>query len=170
MENYNRVLFSHSFEVMSDKKFYLTKKGFKKLRQKYSKLVQSLKKLKKKDEVPKLLHSEDPNPEYLSFQEDLNFLEARISKIEKALTNAELIEKPPEDQQDEVRVGATVKVEVNGDTDEFEIVGSAEAAPSKGKISNECPVGQALLGSEVGDEVTVNSKVETTYKVKEINY
>jgi len=155
---------------MASKKFYLTKKGFKKLRQKYSKLVESLKKLKKEDKVPKLLHSEDPNPEYLSFQEDLNFLEARISKIEKALTNAELIEKPPEDQQDQVRVGATVTVEVNGETDEFTIVGSAEAAPSKGKISNECPVGQVLLGSEVGDQVTVNSKVETTYKVKEIRY
>ncbi|MEF8846887.1 MAG: GreA/GreB family elongation factor [Candidatus Paceibacterota bacterium] len=155
---------------MASKKFYLTKKGLKKLRQKYKDLMGRLKKLKKEGEVPKLLHSEDPNPEYLSFQEDLNFLEARISKVEKALANAELIEKPPEEEQDEVQVGATVKVEVNGEEDEFTIVGSAEAAPSKGKISNECPVGQALLGSKAGDEVTVNSKVKTKYKIKEINY
>lgn len=155
---------------MANEKFYLTKKGFKKLRQKYDKLMDSLKKLKEEDGVPKLLHSEDPNPEYLSFQENLNFLEARISKIEKALANAEVIEKPPEGEQDKVQVGATVTVEVNGEEDEFSIVGSAEAAPSKGKISNECPVGQALLGSKAGDEVTVNSKVETKYKVKEINY
>ena len=157
--------------IMSNKKFYLTKKGLKKLRQKYKKLMNSLKKLKKDGEgVPKLLHSEDPNPEYLSFQEDLNFLEARISKVEEALNNAELIEKPPEEEQDKVQVGATVKVEVNEETDEFTIVGRAEAEPSKGKISNECPAGQALLGSKVGDEVTVNSKVQTKYKVKEINY
>lgn len=155
---------------MSSKKLYLTKKGLKKLRQKYKKLVKSLKKLKKEDEVPKLLHSEDPNPEYLSFQEDLNFLEARISKVENALTNAELIETPPKEEQNEIRVGATVKVEVDGSEDEFTIVGSAEADPAKGKISNECPVGQALLGNKVGDEVTVNSKVTTTYEVKKINY
>jgi len=155
---------------MSNKKFYLTKKGLEKLREKYEGLMESLKKLKKEGEVPKLLHSEDPNPEYLSFQEDLNFLEARISKVEEALANAEVVETPPEEEQDEVRVGATVKVEVNGETDEFEIVGSAEAAPSKGRISNECPVGQALLNSKVGEEVTVNSKVQTKYKVKEINY
>lgn len=155
---------------MANKKLYLTKEGLKKLKRKYKKLMKSLKKLKKEDEVPKLLHSEDPNPEYLSFQEDLNLLEARISKMEEMLSNAEVIEKPPEEEQDKVQVGATVKVEVNGDTDEFTIVGSAEAAPSKGKISNECPVGQALLGSKVEDEVTVNSKVETKYKIKEINY
>jgi len=142
----------------------------KKLREKYEKLMERRKKLKKEDKVPKLLHSEDPNPEYLSFQEDLNFLEARISKVEKALANAELIEMPPEEEQNEVRVGATVKVEVEGSEDEFIIVGSAEADPTRGRISNECPVGQALLGSEVGDEVTVNSKVETEYKIKEINY
>lgn len=155
---------------MAKEKFYLTKKGLKKLRQKYNKLMDSLKKLKEEGGVPKLLHSEDPNPEYLSFQENLNFLEARISKIEEALANAEVIEKPSEEDQDKVQVGATVTVEVNGEEDEFSIVGSAEAAPSKGKISNECPVGQALLGSKAGDEVTVNSKVETKYKVKEINY
>lgn len=155
---------------MSDKKVYLTEKGFKKLRKKYKKLMRSLKKLKKEDEVPKLLHSEDPNPEYLSFQEDLNFLEARISKIEKALANAEIIEKPPEKERDRVQVGATVKVETDKEEDEFTIVGSAEADPSRGKISHECPVGEALLGSKEGEEITINSKEGRKYKIKEISY
>lgn len=155
---------------MSNKKIYLTKKGLKKLKKKYNRLVKSFKKLKSDGNVPEALHSEDLSSEFLSFQEDLNFLEARIEKVEQALANAELIEKPPEEERDEVRVGATVEVEVNGETDEFTIVGSAEADPSKGRISNECPVGQALLGCEVGDRAKVNSKVETTYEIKSISY
>ena len=67
-----------------------------------------------------------------------------------------------------VELGSTVLVETNGGVDEFTIVGSLEADPNRGKISNESPVGKALLGAKVGDIVEIASTVKTVYKVKEI--
>lgn len=155
---------------MSSRKKYLTKKGLKKLKEKYNRLLKAFKEMKSKGKIPKILHSEDANPEYISFQEDLNFLEARIARIEEALANAEIVEKPPKEKRDEIRVGATVKVEVDGKPDEFTIVGSAEADPPKGKISYECPVGEALLGHKEEDKVEISSPTKVTYKIKEISY
>jgi len=155
---------------MSSKKKYLTKKGLNKLKKKYKSLLKSFKEMKSKGKIPKILHSEDANPEYISFQEDLNFLEARIARIEEALSNAEIIKKPPKEERGEIRVGATIKVKVDGEPDEFTIVGSAEADPSKGKISYECPVGKALLGHKEGEEVEVSSPTKVTYKIKRISY
>jgi len=61
-------------------------------------------------------------------------------------------------------------VEVDGQEDEFEIVGSLEANPSIGRISNESPVGKALLGHEVREEIVISSPVKTVYKIKDIKY
>lgn len=155
---------------MPKKPIYLTKKGLKKMQRKYRSLLKKIKHLRKKEKVPRILHSEEPNPEYLSFQEDLELLENRIVKIEEALTNAKIIEKPPKGKRNEVRVGATVEVEVDGKKDEFTIVGSAEADPSRGFISNECPVGKSLLGHKVGEEVEVSSPTKVTYKIRNISY
>ena len=72
--------------------------------------------------------------------------------------------------QNIVNLGATVLVEVDGQNDEFMIVGSLEANPAIGKISNESPVGRMLLGHRVGDEVVVSSPIQTVYKIKKIKY
>ncbi len=69
-----------------------------------------------------------------------------------------------------VNLGAKVKIEVTGKNDEFMIVGTLEANPNLGMISNECPVGKALLGHKVGDEITISSPIKTTYKIKGIKY
>lgn len=155
--------------MAEEKKFYLTKEGIERLKREYKELKQ-LKLAKTKGESPKVLHSEDLNPEYLAFQEDLNFLESRLIELESILKNAELIKPPSKDKQNIVNLGATVLVWVDGQNDEFTLVGSLEANPSVGRISNESPVGKALLGHRVGDEVLVSSPVKTTYKIKKIKY
>ena len=152
------------------KKFYLTKQGLEKIKKEY----ESLRELKlakiKGEETPQILHSEDTNPEYLAFQEDISFLEARMVELEDILKNTELIKIPPKIKQNIVNLGATILVEVGGQNDEFTLIGSLEANPSIGKISNESPVGKALLGHKVGDTVTVQSAVKTIYKIKKIEY
>ena len=67
-------------------------------------------------------------------------------------------------------MGAKVKIEVSGKKDEFIMVGTLEANPNLGKISNESPVGKALLGHKVGDQITISSPIQTTYIVKGIKY
>ena len=155
--------------MAKERKFYLTKKGLKNIEKEY-KILKKLRIAKTKGEAPKVLESEDLNPEFLSFQEDLSFLEVRIAELENVLKNAELIKSPSKKEQSRTAVGARVVVEVDGDKDEFVIVGTLEANPSLGKISNESPVGKALLGHKVGDEVIVSSPIKTTYKVKKIKY
>jgi transcription elongation factor GreA len=150
-------------------KFYLTKEGLGRLKKEY-KTLQEIKKMKAEDKLPEFLHSDELNPEYASYQEDLTLLNQRIADLETILRNYELIKTPPKEKRDIVNLGATVTVEVDGQTDEFTIVGTLESNPSLGKISNECPVGKALLGHKVGDVVTVHSAVKVTYKIKKIRY
>jgi len=155
--------------MAKEKKFYLTEQGLERIKKEYQDL-KNLKLSKTKGEIPKIWQSEDLNPEYLSFQEDLSFLESRIAELEYILKNTELIKPPPKEKQNMVNLGATVLVEVDGQTDEFMIVGTLEANPAIGKISNESPVGRMLLGHRVGDEVVVSSPIQTVYKIKKIKY
>ena len=154
---------------MEEKKFYLTKEGLERIKKEY-KALKELKFAKTKGESPKVLNSEDLNPEYLAFQEDVNFLESRIIELENIIKNAELIKIPRKEKQNVIDLGATIWVEVDGQTDEFTLVGSLEANPSIGKISNESPVGKALLGHKVGENVIVSSPIQTTYRIKKIKY
>lgn len=155
--------------MAEEKKFYLTKEGLMKIKKEYKDLV-DLKHIKTTGESPKILHSEDLNQEYLSFQEDMSFLEARLAELKCVLKNAELIKAPGKTHQNIINLGATVLVEVRGQNDEFTLVGSLEANPFLGRISNESPVGKALLGHKIGDEITVSSPIKTTYKIKKIQY
>jgi transcription elongation factor GreA len=152
-----------------DKKFYLTKAGLEKLKKEYQ-MLKALKLAKLKGETPKILHSDEMSVEYLAFKEDMDLLESRLLELEYILKNFILIKKPPKEKQDTVCLGATVVVEVDGQIDEFQIVGTLETNPALGKISNESPVGKALLGHKVGDEVIVSSPVNTVYKIKKIKY
>ncbi len=155
---------------MEDKAFYLTKEGISKVQEEYKKLVE-FKKGKVKGEVPAIWHSEDVNPEYLAFQEDLSILDARLAEHENILKNAELIALPSKEKRSEVCLGAKVTIEVdNGEIDEFEIVGTLEANPSVGKISNESPVGRALLGHRVEEKVSVSSPTATIFTIRKIRY
>ena len=150
-------------------KFYLTKQGLKKLKKEYENL-KNIRSSKIKAGVPKTLHSESVNPEHLSFKEELTLLESRLGEIENIFKHHKIIKIPPRNKRDVVDLGAKVLVETHGQTDKFEIVGTAEANPILGKISNESPVGQALLGHKIGDNVCVTSSPEAIYKIKEIEY
>ncbi len=155
--------------MLEEKRFYLTKEGLERIKKEYQAL-KALKLAKTRGESPKVLHSEDLNPEYLAFQEDISFLESRIMELENIIKNTALISLPDKGKQNIINLGATVLVEVNGQTDEFTLVGSLEANPSLGKISSQSPVGHALLGKKVGDEVIISSPVKTVYKIKKIKY
>ena len=96
----------------------------------------------------------------------------KILELEELLKNAELIKKPvKKEEHGKVDVGATVVVEADGEKDEFRIVGSYEANPVKNLISNESPVGQALLGAKIGDVIEVTTPVvKIKYKVLHVKY
>ncbi|NCO80477.1 hypothetical protein GW869_01745, partial [bacterium] len=89
--------------MAEEKKFYLTKEGLEKIQKEYQGL-KNLKFSKTRGEIPKIWHSEDINPEYLSFWEDLSFLETRIAELENILKNAELIQPPPKEKQNVVNL------------------------------------------------------------------
>ena len=155
--------------MFEDKKFYLTEKGLIRMKAEYQHL-RKIKSFKTRGEVPRFLHSEDLNPEYLSFHEDLDLIDTRLAEVKQILRNVELIKMPPKDRRNIVNLGAKVLIEVDGQRDEFQIVGSLEANPSAGKISNESPVGMALLGHHVGEEIDISSPVKAIYKIKRITY
>ncbi len=99
-------------------------------------------------------------------------LEQRILEIEALLKHSSLIDqKTSSTNPGFVAIGASVVVEVEGEKDHFTIVGSYETNPLKGFISNESPVGQALIGAKIGDVVEVSTPVvKLKYKVLEISY
>jgi transcription elongation factor GreA len=156
--------------IMEDKVFFITKPKLKELKKEYEELL-NLEKVKTLEgDAPKIFESEDLNPEFVSFQEDIGFLRSRIDEIKNIIEHHELIKAPAKEKASFVDLGAKIKVDVAGQKDEFTIVGTLEANPVLGKISNESPVGKALLGHKVGDEVFVDSPVKTAYKIKSIKY
>lgn len=107
------------------------------------------------------------NAEYDAARTEQGQLEMRISEIEDILQNASIIEHTKTSQ---VVVGAIVVLQSDGGkTVSYTIVGSVEADPLEGKISDESPIGQALLGKKVGEEVAINTpRGEVKYKITEI--
>ncbi len=96
------------------------------------------------------------NADYIAAKEDQAFLEGRILEIEEILRQAIIIEKDA--PTDQVSVGNKVTiVEENGEPETYTLVGAQEADPRNGMISNESPIGDALLGKKTGDEVTVET-------------
>ena len=110
------------------------------------------------------------NAEYDAAKDEQRDIEARIEEIEKILKNAEVILEEEADF-DKVSIGCQVKI-LDCEYEEelvYKIVGSTEANSLKGKISNESPVGKALIGKTVGETVTVETQVgELQYKILEI--
>jgi transcription elongation factor GreA len=108
------------------------------------------------------------NAEYQTAREEQERNEGRISDIENILQNVEVIKKPKGDNK--VQLGSNVKLKNDGKTKEFQVVGTVEADPLSGKISDESPIGQALLGKKVGDQVELVTANDTTvFKVVEIS-
>ncbi len=151
------------------KEFFFTKKGLEKIKEEHEILL-SLRKRMSKGEAPEIFHSEDINPEFLSYLEDMELLDKKLFDLESILKNAKIISLPPKEKRNQVNLGARVYLEIDGIKDCFEIVGSTEASPATGKISNESPVGKALIGLEQGEEIIISSPIKTKYKIKKIEY
>ncbi len=152
-----------------EKKFYLTKQGLAEIKKQYQ-IFQELKH-SNGAQAPKISHSEDVNLEYLSFLENLDSLDAKIAEIENILKNICLIKIPPKKKQGMVDVGAFVLVNIGSSDNKFQIVGTLEANPLEGRISNESPIGRCLLGKKKGDKVKIKfSNNNICYKIKKIEY
>lgn len=106
------------------------------------------------------------NAEYDSAREEQGLVETRIAEIEDILMNAEIIKAR---KSNKVNVGSTVEVK-NGKAFTYKIVGPVEADPMNGKISNESPLGIALMDKSVGDTATITTpKGDTTYTIVAIS-
>lgn len=153
-----------------EKKFYLTREGLEEVKKEY-KTLKRLKQSRVGEESPRVLHSDELAPEYLAFKEDLDLLDLRITTLEDVLKNAELIKVPPREERDKIHLGAKVLAEMDGQIEEFSILGTLEADPSHGKISNESPIGKTLLGKKVGEIVQVKTPlVNCSCKIIKIKY
>lgn len=103
------------------------------------------------------------NSEYDAAMEEQAFIESRISELENLLKEAKIIIEAPNNEF--VVIGSTVVIEMDGEEDEFTIVGRVEADPSKKRISNESPLGSSLLGAKPGESVEVTTPI-VKYKCK----
>ena len=142
---------------MPDKPVPLTKEGLAKLEKELDHL-----RTVRRQEVAERIHaakelaSTQNNAEYEDAKNDQAFVEGRILTLEKIIQNAEIINEEEAHRSKKVQLGSKVTVQTAKDTKEtYTIVGSAEAEPKEGRISNESPVGRALIGKGVGDAVHV---------------
>ena len=153
---------------MEAKKSLLTYAGLKKLEDE----LHDLKVNRRKEVAGKIKEAREQgdlseNAEYDAAKDEQRDIETRIEEMEKILKNVEVVVEDEVDV-DKINVGCTVKVyDVEYDEEmEFKIVGSSEGNSLQGKISNESPVGKALIGRSVGDTVQVETQAgEIAYKV-----
>ncbi|MDO8743204.1 MAG: transcription elongation factor GreA [Candidatus Azambacteria bacterium] len=136
---------------------YLSREGVKTL----EKELRELKTTKRQEIAKRLQEAKDlgdlsENAEYFEAKEAQSLNENRIAELEELFKNIVVIETPKEEGS--VRIGSTVEVKPdNGGVEKFSIVGSTEAKPQEGKISNESPLGRAFLDRNIGDEIEVKT-------------
>ena len=157
--------------AMEEKKNILTYEGLRK----YEDELHELKVVKRQEVAQKIKEAREQgdlseNAEYDAAKDEQRDIEARIEELEKILKNAEVVVEDEVDL-DKINIGCQVKIfDVEfGEDLEYKIVGSTEANSLKGKISNESPVGKALIGHKVGDVVEVETQMGVLqYRVMEI--
>ncbi len=151
------------------KQFYLTKEGIAELEAEHKELVEQRGPIAERIKTAREFGDLSENAEYSSARQEQERVEGRISEIENILQNVEVIKKPKGDSK--VQLGSSVKLKSEGGkTKEFQVVGTVEADPLNGKISDESPIGKALLGKKEGEEVEIKTPAETcTYKIVDIS-
>ena len=147
---------------MEAKKNLLTREGLKK----YEDELHDLKVVKRREVAQKIKEAREQgdlseNAEYDAAKDEQRDIEARIEELETILKNVEVVGMEEDVTGDKVTFGLVVKVKDNefGDEMDFKIVGATEANSLKGKISNESPLGRALIGAKKGDVVTVEAPI-----------
>lgn len=157
---------------MAEKKNILTYEGLKKLEDE----LQDLKVVQRREIAQKIKEAREQgdlseNAEYDAAKDEQRDIEARIEQIEKILKNAEVV-LDEEVDLDRINIGCLVRVldiEYN-EEEEYKLVGSSEASSLQNKISNESPIGKALIGAQVGDIVDVEAPAGVVqYKVLSIH-
>jgi len=147
---------------------YLSEEGLEELKQR----LQELKTVKRQEIAARLEHAKtlgdlSENAEYQEAKEEQSLVEVQIAELEEIIRNASVI--PKSGATDRVRVGSTVKVRSSHGEEVFTIVGSEEANPAEGRISNESPLGKAFLGHAAGDTVEVKTPGGmSAYEIMEI--
>lgn len=157
---------------MEEKKTILTYAGLKKLEEE----LETLKVVRRKEVAQKIKEAREQgdlseNAEYDAAKDEQRDIELRIEELEKILKNAEVVVEDEVDLET-INIGCTVTVYDNEFEEEieFKIVGSTEANSLQGKISNESPVGRALIGRKIGDTVEVETQAGVIeYKVLKID-
>ncbi len=141
------------------KQFHMTKAGIAELTKEKDDLIS--RRLEIADAIKTAREQGDlsENAEYHAAKDDQEKTEARIAELEHILQNVEIISKPRSDSK--IRLGSTVKLKAGNKEKTFQVVGTVEADPLNGKISDESPIGVALIGKSVGDKVEIKTPVET---------
>jgi transcription elongation factor GreA len=154
---------------VNTKPTYLSRDGADKLRAELEELTNS-----RRAEIAQRIHDAkehgdlSENAEYEDAKNEQAFVEGRIQTLEALIKNATIIDE--NHSTDHVQIGSTVKVDGEEGKETFTIVGSAEAKPTAGRISNESLVGRALLGRKKGDKVTVKAPAgDSVYTIIEIS-
>jgi len=138
---------------------FLTKEGFEKLQDE----LDYLRKVKRQEVADRLHEAMEggeliENAEYEAAKNEQAFVEGRIQELEMLLATARVIEDDKKKRAESIQVGSTVTIQEDGSDEEtYTIVGAAEANPREGKISNESPMGKAILNHRAGDEVQVET-------------
>ncbi|MFC1687292.1 transcription elongation factor GreA [Patescibacteria group bacterium] len=147
-----------------NKPTYLTKEGLEKVETELNELINVKRKaIAQRIQDAKELGDLSENAEYAEAKTEQSFTEGRIAELESIIKSAQIIEHDKLNRT-VVEVGNTLVVKnSNGVTAEYVIVGSNEADPSTGRISNESPLGRALLGKKVGEAAEIKAPNGTNY-------
>ena len=144
--------------TMADSNYILTPEGRQKLEEELHYLeTEKRAEVGERIKVAREFGDISENSEYDDAKNEQGMMEARIAEIGRILSEATVVEAPK--RSSKVTIGSTVTVDMGGRERVFTIVGGAEADVAAGKISNESPVGKALMGAKVGDEVAVETQV-----------
>ena len=151
------------------KLFHLTKEGVQEIQAELAELTARRPELAERIKSAREFGDLAENAEYTSARQDQEQVESRIAEIEHILQNVDVIKKPKGDSK--VQLGSVVKLkDDSAKNKQFQVVGTVEADPLNGKISDESPIGKALMNKKVGDAVEISTPAETTkYKIVEIS-
>ena len=146
---------------MEEKDVFLTPEGLQKIKEELEYLhLHRRNEVADKIRLAKEAGSTVNNAEYDDAKNEQAFVEGRILTLESMIKNAKIIEEDA--HSDKVKIGSHVTIEnQDGEKEEYTIVGSAEASPKDGKISNESPIGKALIGKKVGQVAQVKAPAGT---------
>jgi transcription elongation factor GreA len=155
--------------MQKQESLYLTKEGLEKLKAELKELVEV-----KRPEIAKRIQAAreagdiSENAEYDSARQEQSYIEGRIAELEEVIKSAKISDATVKGV---IGVGCKVTVHVDGDKEDFYIVGPPEANPVEKKISHESPLGVALVGKKIGDKVEVEAPVgKLTYTILSVEY